>query len=70
MKRRPLTCALWLSLLTASAPACTLCESEMAQEVRAGIFNERFPRTMAEVLAPFAVVTLVLLGINRALRHV
>jgi hypothetical protein len=69
MKRRPLICALWLSLLTSPGLACTLCESETAQQVRAEIFNHHFPATMATVLAPFAVVILVLLGINRALRN-
>ena len=38
-----------------SASACTVCDSETGQQVRAGVFGEGFWSTLAAVIAPFPV---------------
>lgn len=38
------------------ARACTVCDSELGQQVRAGIFGENFWSTLLAVAAPFPVL--------------
>jgi hypothetical protein len=38
------------------ALACPVCESETGQQIRAGIFDERFGRNVLLVLSPFPVL--------------
>ena len=44
---------LWIS---DQAWACSLCDSERAREVRAGVFDESFGRHVAAAVAPFALL--------------
>ena len=39
--------------------ACTVCDSETGQQVRAGIFGSEFVPTLAAVMSPFPVLLLV-----------
>ncbi len=36
--------------------ACTMCDTELAHQIRAGIFDGHFWPTLAAVLAPFPVL--------------
>jgi hypothetical protein len=38
------------------ASACTVCDSDVGQQVRAGIFNDGFWRTLLAIVAPFPVL--------------
>jgi hypothetical protein len=40
----------------ATAAACPVCNTETGAAVRAGLFDDRFPETMAGILAPFPVL--------------
>lgn len=51
----------------ASASGCPLCDSGTGADVRAGIFNASFLVTLVEVLAPFAVLAMVLRILDRHL---
>lgn len=42
--------------LTLAPLACTVCDTELGQQIRAGIFNDEFWPTLAAVLAPFPVL--------------
>lgn len=48
--------ALWPTVLTSTAWACPLCDSETAKEVRAGIFNSDFASTALLTLLPFPIL--------------
>ena len=51
-----------------SAGACTICDSPTGQQVRSGIFNERFALTSIEVIAPFPLLVLLLGVLHWSLR--
>ena len=55
-------CAVSLVLLVSliSASACTVCDSETGQQVRAGIFGDEFWTTLVGVIAPFPVLLIVI----------
>lgn len=38
------------------ASACTVCDSDVGQQVRAGIFNDGFWSTLLAIVAPFPVL--------------
>ena len=38
------------------AAACTVCDSELGQQVRAGIFAENFWSTLLAIVAPFPLL--------------
>ena len=44
------------ALGTVISLACTVCDTEVGEQVRAGIFNREFWPTLAAVLAPFPVL--------------
>ncbi len=50
---RRLTVSSLLVLAPSLAAACTVCDSELGQQVRAGIFGEDFWSTLLSVAAPF-----------------
>ena len=54
-------------LLDSLTLACTVCDTDVGVAVRAGIFNASFLPTLLEVLAPFPVLGLVLLALDRYL---
>ena len=47
-------------LRAAAAFACTVCDSETGRQVRSGIFEHEFGRTLLAVLAPLLVILGVL----------
>jgi hypothetical protein len=51
-----------------AAGACPLCHTENGRAVRAGIFTERFPVTLAEVLAPFPILVAAAAAVHRFAR--
>lgn len=57
--------------LTPLAAACPLCDSPTAEAVRAGLVDDDLPRTLAAIVAPFAVVGIValLLSVAAPARH-
>ncbi len=44
--------------------ACTVCDSDTGQQVRAGIFNNDFVPTLAAVLAPFPLLLLAVAAVH------
>jgi hypothetical protein len=46
----------WTVFDTAAVSACPLCKTETGKEVRAGIVDEHFGRTLAAVAAPFPIL--------------
>lgn len=66
MKTRAL--AVLVVLWSASAEACTICDSPTGQQVRAGILDGRFALTWLEVIAPFPLLALLLGVIQWSLR--
>jgi hypothetical protein len=49
---------------TSRAFACPLCDSEVAQETRAGIFNEQFFSNLLAGMLPFAIVSAIALAVR------
>ena len=54
--RATIACALLGLLAPAVASACTICDTETAQQVRAGIFSENFWSILLAVASPFPVL--------------
>lgn len=50
-----------------TAAACTVCDSETGQQVRAGIFADDFWITLAGVIAPFPVLLAIIAVYNYGL---
>jgi hypothetical protein len=48
------------TLLPLVAAACPLCDTETGQQVRAGIFNDEFWRTLFVVISPFPILLLAI----------
>jgi hypothetical protein len=44
--------------------ACTVCDSDLGQQVRAGIFADDFYLKLAAVLAPFPLLLLAVGGVH------
>jgi hypothetical protein len=51
----------------AAASACTVCDSNLGQEVRAGIFEKNFWRNLFAVIAPFPAVLVAVAVVQRGL---
>ena len=65
---RKLRAALSLLLsVTASASACTVCDSEVGEQLRAGIFDRNFWANLLSVVAPFPCVLFGVALVQRAL---
>ena len=47
-------------LVSASASACVVCDSETSQQVRAGVLSGEFWPTLAAVVAPFPVLLITI----------
>ena len=47
------------ALITSTAWACTVCDSETGQQVRAGILGDDFWTTLVGVIAPFPVLLIL-----------
>lgn len=60
MKLMSLSAVLTTALFPPLALACTVCDSETGQQVRAGIFGDAFWTTLAGVIAPFPVLLIVI----------
>ena len=55
----------------AAVSACTVCESEAGQQVRAGIFGDTFWPTLLAVLSPFPVLLVTIVALRWLLsRHI
>ncbi len=52
------------TLLINTASACTVCESQAGQQVRAGIFGDEFWTTLVGVVAPFPVLLAIIAVYN------
>lgn len=59
----------WIFLFVSltAGRACTVCDSGIGAEVRAGIFDSAFWPTLLEVAAPFPVLGLIFLVLYRVL---
>jgi hypothetical protein len=57
-------CALLAALIAQAARACPLCDSETAEETRAGIFNDQFFPNLFAALLPFLIVIGIALAIH------
>jgi len=57
-KLRPFFIAVIAGTFPALASACTVCDSETGQQIRAGIFGEDFWTTLLAVASPFPVLLL------------
>ena len=55
------------ALIINTASACTVCDSEAGQQVRAGIFGDEFWTTLVGVIAPFPVVLAIIAVYNYGL---
>ena len=53
---RRVSIALLLLVTPKLATACTVCDSEVGQQVRAGIFGQDFWSTLFAIVAPFPVL--------------
>ncbi len=61
MKKFSSSAALVISaMFPAIASACTVCDSETGQQVRAGIFDNNFWSTLAVVISPFPVLLIAI----------
>ena len=60
MKLRATTVLLAFAAFPAVAQACTVCNSETGQQVRAGIFGDEFWTTLVGVVAPFPVLLILI----------
>jgi hypothetical protein len=49
-----------VALFPTFAAACTVCDSETGQQVRAGIFGDEFWTTLVGVVAPFPVLLIII----------
>ena len=58
--------ALLIGTATA-ASACTVCDSDLGEQVRAGIFEENFWRNLFAVVAPFPAVLFAVAVVQRVL---
>lgn len=64
-----LLAALFGWLASGWAMACPVCETDTGRQIRAGIFDDSFPRYLAISVLPFAVVTLAVVLVPRLLRE-
>ena len=53
----------------ALAAACTVCNSETGQQVRAGIFGDEFWTTIVGVVAPFPAMLIVIAAYHYGIPH-
>lgn len=56
-----------LLLAPTVAAACTVCDSELGQQVRAGIFTDNFWSTLLAIAAPFPVLLVGVAAVQYAL---
>lgn len=63
MKRFALIIAL-LTAIVSPALACPLCDSETAEETRAGILNDEFFPTLFAGILPFVIVAGIALAVH------
>ena len=52
--------ALFSTSVSATASACTVCDTTTGQQVRAGIFGDDFWSTLVAVASPFPVLLIVI----------
>ena len=66
MRASPLIIVAWtvMQALASTALACTVCDTGTGEQVRAGLFDNDFGRTLVAVLLPFPVLLAVVAMIH------